>query len=78
MARYFSIHTIGCLPRQHLEQLIDKLKEGDPVQGVRFVSDSFEGKLLCEFEAPNREAVNAFLTLHKMRPELVMRAENEW
>ena len=78
MPRYFSVHTVACMPRQHLEQLINQLKEGDSVRGIRFVCDSFEGKLLCEFEADTRELIESFLANHKMRPELILRVEHEW
>jgi hypothetical protein len=37
-----------------------------------------EGKLLCEFEAPDKETVVAFLTAHNMHPQWVMRVEHEW
>ena len=45
---------------------------------LRFVSDSLEGKLLGEFEAPDKGTVVAFLNAHNMRPQWVMRVENDW
>lgn len=78
MPRYISQHTIACLTRQALEKLIAELKHDETVTCVRFVSDSLEGKLLCEFEAPDKETVLAFLTIHNTRPQWVMRVEQEW
>ena len=78
MPRYISQHTIACMTRQALQALIADLKRDETVQCLRFVSDSLEGKLLCEFEAPDKEAVHAFLTRHHMHPQWVMRAEQEW
>jgi hypothetical protein len=78
MPRYLSQHTIACLTRQALGALIAELKRDETVRTVRCVSDSLEGKLLCEFEASDKEAVVAFLTTHHMRPQWVMRVENEW
>jgi hypothetical protein len=79
MPRYISQHTIACITRQYLEGLIGELKRDDKaVKCVRFVSDSLEGKLLCEFEAPDKETVLAFLNVHQMRPQWVMRVEQEW
>jgi hypothetical protein len=78
MPRYISQHTIACLTRQALETLIAELKRDEKVQCVRFVSDSLEGKLLCEFDAADKETVVAFLNTHNMRPQWVMRAEQEW
>ena len=78
MPRYLSQHTIACLTRQALEALIAELRRDPTVKCVRFVSDSHEGKLLCEFEAPDKETVIAFLNAHHMHPQWVMRVENEW
>jgi hypothetical protein len=78
MPRYISQHTIACLTRQALQALIEELKRNGSVKCVRFVSDSLEGKLLCEVEAPNRESLEAFLLAHNMRPQWIMRVEQEW
>ena len=78
MPRYISQHTIACLTRQALAALIAELKRDEKVQCVRFVSDSLEGKLLCEFEAPDKDTVVAYLNAHNMRPQWVMRVEQEW
>ncbi len=78
MPRYISQHTIACLTRQALQAVIAELKRDETVRTIRCVSDSLEGKLLCEFEAPDKETVIAFLTTHNMHPQWVMRVEQEW
>jgi len=78
MSRYISQHTIACLTRQALQAIIAELKRDETVKTIRCVSDSLEGKLLCEFEAPDKETVVAFLAAHNMRPQWVMRVEYEW
>lgn len=78
MPRYISQHTIACLTRQALQSLVAELKRDETVKTIRCVSDSLEGKLLCELEAPDKETVIAFLNVHNMRPQWVMRVENEW
>jgi hypothetical protein len=78
MPRYISQHTVACLTRQALQALIAELKRDGSVKTIRCVSDSLEGKLLCEFEAPDKETVIAFLTAHHMHPQWVMRVETEW
>ena len=78
MPRYISQHTVACLTRQALEGLIAGLKRDPQVQCVRFIFDSLEGKLLCEFEAPDKEAALAFLNAHNMHPQWVMSVEREW
>jgi hypothetical protein len=55
-----------------------ELKRDETVKTIRCVADSLEGKLLCEFEAPDKETVLAFLNAHNMRPQWVMRVEQEW
>jgi len=78
MPRYISQHTIACLTRQALQAVVAELKRDETVKTIRCVSDSLEGKLLCEFEAPDKETVVAFLAAHNMRPQWVMRVEHEW
>ena len=78
MPRYISQHTIACMTRQALQALIAELRRDETANCVRFVSDSLEGKLLCEFEAPDKEMALAFLTVHNMHPQWVMRVEHEW
>jgi hypothetical protein len=56
MPRYISQHTVACLTRQALQALIAELKRDETIKTVRCVADSLEGKLLCEFEAPDKEA----------------------
>jgi hypothetical protein len=78
MPRYLSQHTVACLTRQALQVLIAELRRDPAVKCVRFVSDSLEGKLVCEFEAPDKDTVVKFLDAHNMRPQWVMRVETEW
>jgi len=78
MPHYISQHTIACLTRQALQALTAELKRDETVKTIRCVADSLEGKLLCEFEAPDKETVIAFLNAHNMRPQWVMRVEQEW
>lgn len=78
MPRYFSLHTVACLTRQQLHTVIEDLKRDETVTSIRFIADSVEGKLLCEFEASNRELLEAFLTVHNMHPQWVIRAEHDW
>jgi hypothetical protein len=61
-----------------LHALTEELKRDETVTSVRFVADSVEGKLLCEFEAPSRELLEAFLTVHNMHPQWIIRAEHDW
>jgi hypothetical protein len=78
MARYWSMHAVACLTRQQLQSLVEELKRDQTVTAIRFVADSVEGKMLCEFDSPNREILEAFLVIHNMHPQWVMRAEHEW
>jgi hypothetical protein len=77
MPRYISQHTIACLTRQALQALIVELKRDETVKTIRCVADSLEGKLVCEFDAPDKETVVAFLNAHNMHPQWVMRVEQE-
>ena len=78
MPHYISHHTVACLTRQALQALVEKLKQEEKIRCLRCVSDSLEGKLLCEFEAPDQETVLAILEAHRMKPQWIMRVEQEW
>ncbi len=75
MPRYFSCHTIACMTRQQLEQLLQELSRDESVRSVRAVADFMEGRLVCEWEAADQESLLAFLTARNMRQQWILRAE---
>ena len=78
MARFISLHTLACLTRQGAEELTARLRGGTSVHARRIVVNLYEGKMLGEFEADNRETVEKWFQEQGMHFEWLMRVELEW
>jgi hypothetical protein len=77
MARYISQHTLACLTRQGAEQLSKKLHAASQVAARRVLVNMQEGKMLVEFEAPDREALEKCLAKEKFHFDWLLRVELE-
>jgi hypothetical protein len=77
MARYISQHTLACLTRQGAEQLSQKLRGGQGVTARRVLVNMQEGKMLVEFDAPDREALEQWLAKEKFHFDWLLRVELE-
>jgi hypothetical protein len=77
MPRYLSQHTLACLTRQGAEELSRRLIAGQPVAARRVVFNMQEGKMLVEFEAPDRETIESFLAAGKFHFDWLLRIEWE-
>jgi hypothetical protein len=77
MARYLSSHTLACLTRQGAEQLVVRLMSAKTV-GVRRVQvNMMAGKMIVEFETPDRDALEAWFTCENFHYDWLMRVELE-
>lgn len=77
MPRYLSFHTLACLTRQGAAQLTIRLFSASGVKTRRVQVNMIEGKMLVEFEAPDRDALEAWLKAEGFHYEWVMRIEFE-
>lgn len=77
MARYISQHTLACLTRQGAEQLSQKVHGGQGVAARRVLVNMLEGKMLVEFDAPDREALEQWLAKEKFHFDWLLRVELE-
>lgn len=93
MPRYLSLHTLACMTRQNAEALVRKLAaagavppggiggpaaaSGTAVTLRRSAWSFLDGKMLAEFEAPNRETAEQWLAANALRPEWLLRIEYE-
>ena len=78
MARYISMHTLACLTRQGAEELTRRLSAASGGIRTRHVLVSLhEGKMLVEFDAPDREALEKWLAAEKFHCDWLIRAELE-
>ena len=74
MARYLSLHALGCLPKPALAALCRSLF-GSPGGVRRIVAGQIAEKLLVEFDAADSDAAAAWLRERKLTPLWVMRVD---
>ena len=77
MPRYVSQHTLACLTRQGAQELTKRLYSADGVTTRRALVNMQEGKMLVEFDAPTREALEEWLAKEKFHFDWLLRIELE-
>jgi hypothetical protein len=77
MPRYLTMHTIACLTRQGAEELTARLRRASGVTTRRVVVSLYDGKMLIEFEAPTREALEGWLAAEGFHKDWLIRIELE-
>ena len=77
MPRYLSLHTLACLTRQGAEQLTLRMVAADTVAARRVQVNLMDGKMLVEFEAADRETLEAWLAAQGFHYDWLMRVELE-
>ena len=77
MPRYLSLHTLACLTRQGAEELAARLARASEVTVRRVLLNMLEGKMLVEFEAADREALERWLAAEGFYYDWVLRVEFE-
>ncbi len=78
MARYILFHTVACLTRQQLQRLAENLREGPEIRLLRLCASPLGGRLMAEFEAPDKEALSAWLVDQNVQAGEIFRVELEW
>ncbi|MCF7803192.1 MAG: hypothetical protein K9N46_12815 [Candidatus Marinimicrobia bacterium] len=76
MNTYISAHVIACLTRQGLQSIVKGFKNNsnDDVRHVRTVCDTISGKMVCEWEARDKEVLVEWLKERNIR----LRGQEEW
>jgi len=77
MPRYVTLHTLACLTRQGAEELARRLASARGVAVRRVQFNMLEGKMLAEFEAPDRESLERWLAAEKFHCDWLLRIELE-
>lgn len=77
MARYLSQHTLACLTRQGANELARRMFAAQPITARRVLVNMQEGKMLVEFDAPNREDLEKHLAAEKFHFDWLLRVEYE-
>jgi hypothetical protein len=77
MPRYLTFHTLACLTRQGAAQIIDHFRQAPGLRVLCAQVNLQEGKMLVEWEAPDREALERWLDAEKMHRDWLLRVEYE-
>jgi hypothetical protein len=77
MARYLTQHTLSCLTRQGAEGLAKKLQANETIRAGRVLVNMLEGKMVVEFSAASREALETYLKVENMHYDWILRIEWE-
>ena len=75
MPKYLTVHTIACITRQNLKKLAERLQQDEQVELLRMVADTIEGAAICEFAAPSRDVLMAYLSRNHMHTDRLLHAE---
>ena len=78
MARYMSMHTLACLTRQGAEELAKRLTAAQGLAVRRVAVNMTEGKMVVEYEAPDRKAIEDWFAREKFHYDWLLRLELEW
>jgi len=77
MAKYIGIFATTCLTRRQLQDLVSHLSQRGEVYCEKAFAGLIDGVLVCLFNAPNREALDAFCHQHGMVAEHIWRIDLE-
>jgi hypothetical protein len=77
MPRYITQHSLACLTRQGAEELSRRFHGAGPVSARRVLVNMHEGKMLVEFDAPDREQLEKWLAAEKYHFDWLLRVELE-
>ena len=75
MALYFSAHTIACLTKQSLRQLMKDLMADNDLKVRRCVAGQLGGRMIIEIEAPDQATLEKWFGKHLLNCEWVMRID---
>ncbi len=77
MPRYLSQHTLACLTRQGAAELVRQVHAATEITAKRVLLNMQEGKMLIEFEAPDRDEIEKWLAARKFHFDWLLRIEFE-
>lgn len=77
MPNYLTLHSLACLTRQGAEVLARRMESGNATRAERVVVNMTEGKMVAEFQAESKEALEAWLRAEKVHFDWVLRIEWE-
>ena len=76
MPKFLTTHVTSCMTRQDVEKLTKRFlaeSSGD-IKIQRVQCDTLEGRMICEWEAPDKETLVGWLEKRNVR----FRSDQEW
>jgi hypothetical protein len=77
MPRYLTFHTLACLTRQGAADLVDRFRHAPALAVRRTLVNLQDGKMLVEWESPDRDSLERWLDGEKMHRDWLLRIEYE-
>ncbi len=77
MPRYLTFHTLACLTRQGAAQLVERFRQAPGIRVCRVQVNLQDGKMLVEWQAPERDSLERWLDAEKMHRDWLLRVEYE-
>ena len=77
MPRYLTFHSLACLTRQGASELVERFRRAPGLRLHRALVNMQAGKMLVEWEASEREALERWLDAEKMHRDWLLRVEYE-
>ena len=77
MARYLSLHALGCLPKPAFAALCRSVFDSGAGSARRILAGQIAEQLLVEFDAPDADSAAAWLRDRRLTPLWVMRVDYE-
>ncbi len=76
MPKFVSAHIIACMTRQDVERLAKRFsdEESDGIKSLKVQCDTVLGRMVCEWEAPDRDALVEWLKKRHVH----FRGDSEW
>ncbi len=75
MSLYFSAHTIACLTKQALRELMKELLAATDLKVRRCVASQIGGRMLTEIEAPDQLTLAKWFDARRINYEWIMRID---
>ena len=77
MPRYLTFHTLACLTRQGAADLVARFRNAPALSVLRTLVNLQDGKMLVEWESPDRDSLERWLDAEKMHRDWLLRIEYE-
>lgn len=76
LPKYISAHVIACMPHQRLQKLLREIQaEKGEVLCLKAYCDTLQGRMVCEFEAPDGAVLAEWLKARKIAYQWIFRIE---